>query len=250
MVRPAVRHLQAARSGNPWRAEAERRALATNAQHQRGDMSFRVDRFFSDLSKRLVERKDELAALAVMASLEHWLQFEAAAMVATDRERYGVDGGTADLPDWLVAAERAKLDLWISEGSVATVVEFKVIHNNKNFWSKIREVRSDLGRKKKPKGYAGAVPERWCVALLTYAKYAEGQEGDYEELSYRRHQPTAKTFYEWFEGDLSSGDAWYGRTAKAIQVHRKTLVSLDGAPYIKKGQGSEVSLALVKKVGG
>lgn len=94
-----------------------------------------------------------LMSIAVTAAPEHWLSLEAAALLDVNRARFGLAeplGERHNVPRWLIAAERRKVDLWIEDQTGEQPphsVEFKVVHNNKNAYQKIWEIRRDqIGR--------------------------------------------------------------------------------------------------------
>jgi len=114
-------------------------------------MSF-VPSFFDFLITHLQqdERRRMLSSIAVTAAPEHWLSLEASALLDIHRDRFGLGQPLSDrhnVPRWLIAAERKKVDLWIEDqrGELPPhAVEFKVVHNNKNAYQKVWEIRCDL----------------------------------------------------------------------------------------------------------
>lgn len=209
-------------------------------------MAFKIHAFFDDLVELLKSRRDDVARIAVMAAFEHWVQFEAAALLVRYRSRYGISGGEPKEPTWFVSAERSKLDLWITNNTVGHIVEFKAVQNNKNLRAKAREIRNDLGKKTKPEDYRGKDPKRWAIAILVYARYARGHEGHYVYFGGGRNPTTRDKTWGRLDEWLADKDPWF---EKAVPVRRaarlQVVTSLDGAPYIERGQGSDVSLALV-----
>ena len=212
-------------------------------------MAFNINSYFEGLVSHLIRRKRELRALAVMSATEHWVQFEGAALLATKRDQFGLGGSKNGVPKWLVAAERGKLDLWITNYKTAYVIEFKAVHNNKNFYEKVRQTRSDLSRSKIPDDYplppAAAPPRRWAIVVLTYTHYQSGQEGHFSPLRAERQLVQGSEFQELLRGELRSLDQRYEKMPSAKILDVRPIVELDDAPYIERGHGSCVALALV-----
>lgn len=103
---------------------------------------------------RQEDQRNAVSLLAAGAGFEEWLAFEARLVLESHRERLGLadtysqDGHTFDR-HW-IGNEYSKVDLFISNTDHDTdrnplaVIEFKLIHNNKNWASKVEEVRTDL----------------------------------------------------------------------------------------------------------
>lgn len=57
------------------------------------------------------ERKRMLSSLVVTAAPEHWISLESAALLDTNRTRFGLDellDHRPNVPRWLIAAERKR----------------------------------------------------------------------------------------------------------------------------------------------
>ena len=88
-------------------------------------MSF-VPSFFDFLITHLQqeERLRMLMSIAVTAAPEHWLSLEAAALLDVNRVRFGLGeplGERHNVPRWLIAAERKKVDLWIEDQTLSLI---------------------------------------------------------------------------------------------------------------------------------
>jgi hypothetical protein len=209
-------------------------------------MAFKIHAFFDGLVEHLKSRRDDVAQMAVMAAIEHWVQFEAAALLVRNRSQYGISGGEPEDPSWFVSAEHSKLDLWITNSVIGHAVEFKAVHNNKNLKTKAWEIRNDLSKKTKPVGYKGKEPKRWAIAILVYAGYARDHEGNYVCFGGGRNPTTRDKTWSQLDEWLADQDPWFEKAIPVRRAGRRQVVtSLDGAPYIERGQGSDVSLALI-----
>jgi hypothetical protein len=71
-----------------------------------------IRRFFDDLCDHLRDRASTVRSLAIMAAMERWVQFEAAALLDIRRACYGLTGGTSEIPDWWITMESHKVDIW------------------------------------------------------------------------------------------------------------------------------------------
>jgi hypothetical protein len=204
-------------------------------------MTFKVRPFFLDLVYHLQKKRwRTVRSLATMVAVERWVQMEAAAMVDARRARYGIEGGTRNLPLWDIACERHRFDLWIAPAEGDPVaIEFKAIHNNKNLPKKAWELRHDLtvGRR---------LPSRRVslhgIAVITYADY--GPSSPYRPL----RSPGTKTalppkdFWKRLNEELCSPDVG----APKLRIKEvKSIVSLEGAPNVVRRSNSEVWLAHV-----
>lgn len=215
-------------------------------------MSF-VPSFFDYLITHLQqeERRRMLSSIAVTAAPEHWLSLEAAALLDTNRERFGLGEalkGWHNVPRWLIAAERKKVDLWVEDqkGHLPPYsIEFKVVHNNKNAYHKIREIRRDLG-KVIPNIECNERVIRWGVVLLIFHRFYQDQSGGYAvNKSFDDCQGMLKTFQFALEDD----DEWYEGAPQLEQAVEPVLIcDTSNANYIDASEGqSAIFMTLVKK---
>jgi hypothetical protein len=118
----------------------------------------------SSLGRILEDRLDQggksaelVSSLASGAAFEAWLSFEARLLLEQHREEFGLadiiqDSDGTPVPRYYFANEWRKVDLCVSEyrpeapelDSCLTTIEFKLIHNNKNWPTKLTEVHEDL----------------------------------------------------------------------------------------------------------
>jgi len=217
-------------------------------------MSF-VPEYFKFLVEHLQKNRCEvIKSLAVVTAPEHWLSLEASALLDINRGEFKLDkqlDGDGYIPRWLIAAERKKVDLWVEDCEDTSVtnaiaIEFKVVHNNKNIYQKVKEIRRDL--QKKITGIEGKSNiERWGIVLLVYSRFIPGQEGNYSYLSKKGVPLEYKEFYKVYSEALIDNSE---RSKGAKPVHNEcepqVICSLDGAPYIEDDKGSQILMALVK----
>ncbi|MFK3789465.1 hypothetical protein ACI2KO_04290 [Pseudomonas piscis] len=194
------------------------------------------------------ERQRILKSIVVSAAPELWLSLESAALLDINRDTFGLGGlldERSNVPRWLIAAERRKVDIWIEDSygkHPSTAIEFKVVHNNKNAYDKIWEIRRDLV-KQIPRTSPHEPIERWGIVMLTYSKFYRDQQGGY---SYGKFADLA-AFLEAFRHGLDDRDEWYQGAPELELAIAPTLVTdLEGAHYIEPGKGAGVYLALVR----
>ncbi len=148
---------------------------------------FQVTGFFDMLANHLRSRSAEVRSLAVMGAMEHWMQFEAAALVDLNRTPLGIDGRKPDgQPRFWVACEPSKVDLWIEGEKRATAVEFKMVHNNKNLRAHVVGLRRDLdpgGAKKTPATSANV--SRFGIIASVWVHFVPGYGNRYPVLKER-----------------------------------------------------------------
>lgn len=224
-------------------------------------MSF-VPRFTELLLTHLQqeERQRILKSIVVSVAPELWLSLESAALLDINREHFGL-GGQLDerddyrpshisvprcnVPRWLIAAERRKVDIWVEDSygeEASTAIEFKVVHNNKNAHSKIREIRNDLV-KQIPRTSPDERIERWGIVLLSYSRFYSDQQGNY---SYGKFD-SCQAFLDAFENGLNDNNEWYADAPELeLEMKPTQITNLDSANYIEPGKGSGVYLALVR----
>lgn len=96
--------------------------------------------FCTLVDQELQRRKRDLPLLVEGAAFELWLAFEARLVLEHNRHALGVD------PEHWTANEFKKVDLGVWEGweNLVTAIEFKMIHNNKNWSNKVDQIWSDL----------------------------------------------------------------------------------------------------------
>ena len=206
------------------------------------------------------ERQRILKSIMVSAAPELWLSLESAALLDINREHFGLGGqldqrddyrpsnisvARSNVPRWLIAAERRKVDIWVEDSygeEAATAIEFKVVHNNKNAYYKIWEIRKDLV-KQIPRTSPDERIERWGIVLLSYSRFYSDQQGNY---SYGKFD-SCPAFLDAFENALNDNDEWYAGAPELELVMKPTRIAdLDDAHYIEPGKGSGVYLALVR----
>lgn len=224
-------------------------------------MSF-VPRFTELLLTHLQqeERQRILKSIVVSVAPELWLSLESAALLDINREYFGL-GGQLDerddyrpshisvprcnVPRWLIAAERRKVDIWVEDSygeEASTAIEFKVVHNNKNAYYKIWEIRKDLA-KQIPRTSPDERIERWGIVLLSYSRFYSDQQGNY---SYGKFD-SCQAFLDAFENGLNDNNEWYADAPELeLEMKPTQITNLDSANYIEPGKGSGVYLALVR----
>lgn len=195
------------------------------------------------------ERRRMLCAMAVTAAPEHWLSLESAALLDVDRERFGLAerlDERPNVPRWLIAAERKKVDLWVEDLQEAlppVSIEFKVVHNNKNAYQKIWEIRQDIA-KTIPNTELNDRIERWAIAMLVYSKFYDDQSGNY---SYGDFSDSA-AFLEAFATGVADSDPWYEDAPKLeSEIGPVQICSLDAANFVDPGHGAGIYLALMRR---
>jgi hypothetical protein len=210
-----------------------------------GAMALDVEGFFSGLAMHLRKRSKDIAEIATMAAIEHWVQFEAATLLTRrgSREKYGIGGGTLKTPTWWVVCEHKKIDLYITGPQSPHAIEFKAIHNNKNFYSKVREARHDLNKKLDPEV---GQPHRTVFAIVTHVLYEAGAKYVPLRESPRGKKVEAGRFKELLTTELASNRQFYKGCSPTRIVRWEQITSLDEAPYAIPQMGSFVELALIK----
>ncbi|TDF82364.1 hypothetical protein [Pseudomonas sp. H9] len=215
-------------------------------------MSF-VPSFFDFLTRHLQheERRRMLASMAVTAAPEHWLSLEAAALLDIHRERFDLGeplNERLNVPRWLVAAERKKVDIWVEDQrgqQPPHALEFKVVHNNKNAYQKIYEIRRDL-QKVIPNTDWNEHANRWGIVLLAFHHFYDDQSGNY---SVNREFKDCEAMLEAFQHQLQDDDEWYAGVPKLELVAEPTLIcDMTTANYIDAAKGpSALYMALVQR---
>jgi hypothetical protein len=207
------------------------------------------------------ERQRMLKSIMVTVAPELWLSLESAALLDIHRDRFGLGGqlderadyrpanhlaARANVPRWLIAAERRKVDIWIEDSYAeqpSTALEFKVVHNNKNAFYKIREIRKDLV-KPIPRTSPQEPIERWGIVLLSYSRFYSDQQGGY---SYGQFD-SCQDFLDAFLRGLDDNDDWYeGAPPLECVMVPTRIADLEGAHYIEPGKDAGVYLALVRR---
>jgi len=202
-----------------------------------------MNAFFDDLVSHFRSRAEQVRSLAVMVANEHWFQMESAALLDQKREKYGIGGGPARTPDWWIACEYKSVDLWIQkqDDSRGVAIEFKAVHNNKNFWDKIKGIRKDLSKEKKIPPIKGAV-SRYEIIVGTFAWYVPGHDDRYPLLTALK----AQDFKKEMAKTLKDPDEWYDGLPLVKLMRWESICDLEDARYIDKGHGCGVWLGLAE----
>lgn len=206
--------------------------------------------FFADLVDHFQARRDAVRSLAVMLALERWVQMEAAALLDLGRDRYGIGGGTPTDPDWWVTCEYERVDLWAEGPKDALAIELKAIHNNKNFYVKVAELRNDLTPElKSVPTHIGNV-SRLGIVVLVYAVYEHKGARDFVPLRSSRGGPLIRReeFLNELKVSIEDDDPWYGESSRLRLLDLKEITALEGARYVLPGQGSAFWLGLVEAI--
>lgn len=178
---------------------------------------------FLDYLRR--DRASTLAYASVIASPEHWVQFEALDWLHRNRTAVGLAAVDSRRPACDVLAETRKNDIWLQDGRgtpnrAGIGIEFKVIYNNKNFLPKIKELRENLGLGKRlADGFDPGTVQRLGVAILIYVRYLKGCEGEFTILrSTPRGNPcSTDEFRDRFLAECRSGTAGTARPQHSCQ---------------------------------
>jgi hypothetical protein len=217
-----------------------------------GFLRFNPDIFFSDLCNHLAGRGDTLRSLAVMVAIERWVQMEAAALLDKNRSRYGIHGGDSAYPTWWVTCEYQGVDIWLANAAAGAgvAIELKAVHNNKNFYPKLAELRTDLTPEQKDVPTDVPHVQRFGLFVATYARYAKTTDSGRQVTTLRTSRRAAFVPKDDFLREIVRGLAddhpWYGEAARLEPLcDMARLVDLDGAPYIEPGHGSGVWLGIV-----
>lgn len=211
----------------------------------------KVEHFYNLSLAHLRSRQREVAFLNVSVGSELWLSCETAALLDRNREACGIGGTNGNVPTWTIAPEYKKIDLWVAPHATdnteekATALEYKLVFNNKNFWSQVRQIRLDLN-KELPETAAGE-PERFGILLAVFKRYRDDINARYSYLRWKGQDYTAPEFFNELHDALAANEKWYGE-APALEVLRdEEVCTLDEAPYIEAGHGSAVRLLLVRR---
>lgn len=172
------------------------------------------------------ERRRMLSSLAVTVAPELWVSLESAALLDINRERFGLGerlGEWSNVPRWLIAAERYKVDLWIQdlrEEEPSVSIEFKVVHNNKNAFTKVLEIRRDLA-KTIPRIACNDSVERWGIVMLVFSRFYDGQSGSFV---YHPEFHSREDMLSAFSAALDDEDPWYGGAPRLELAMEPVLV--------------------------
>lgn len=210
-------------------------------------MALDIEGFFGGLATHLRKRSQDITQIATMAAIEHWVQFEAAAFLARrdSREKYGIGGGKQNEPDWWLTCEYKKIDLYVEGLDSSHAIEFKAVHNNKNFYTKVLEARRDLEKHLAPE--VGR-PHSAVIAIVSHALYANNSRYKPLRETPRGNELKAEPFKELFKTELASTDPRYNGYMPTRITCWEMITSLEKAPYIVPGNGSFVALALIKQL--
>ncbi len=117
------------------------------------DLSLKLCDLLDERLRSEERRRRVVSLLAGGAAFESWLAFETRLLAETHRAELGlaetIDERGATLPRYSIVNEHRKVDLCILDGGDPAAdplltLEFKLIHNNKNWEAKCDEVREDL----------------------------------------------------------------------------------------------------------
>ena len=183
-------------------------------------------------------RLPTVTCACINASPEAWFQIEALAWLDANRELVGIENREW----WDICCEKAKTDIWLQyaadhEYRLGVVIELKVIFNNKNFHSKIREVRRDVSKEKSlPTGFSDRNTQRLGLIVAIYVKYTNA--GGYKYLREKRQIVTSERFHEMIDEELASDSDWYrGYTAAKRLDSLQSIACLDEEPGIDPESG-------------
>ncbi len=91
----------------------------------------------AELARR--EKRGVLSLMAAGGSFEQWLSFESRIQLERHRSSLGVNDS------WWTANEYRKIDLGVWDGDdLVVAVEFKLVHNNKNWQAQVDSAWADL----------------------------------------------------------------------------------------------------------
>ncbi|WP_122611331.1 hypothetical protein [Pseudomonas viridiflava] len=224
-------------------------------------MSF-VPAFTELLLKHLQkeERQRILKSIVVTVAPELWLSLESAALLDIHRDQFGLGGQLDDreefkpdwlladrvnVPRWLIAAERRKVDIWVEDsyGEVSSkAIEFKIIHNNKNAYEKIKGIREDMF-KSIPWARQGECIERWGIVLLIYSRFYEDQRGGYTYGKFANREDFLSTVSKRL-GDSNLENL--SDFQLELVMSPRLVTDLCDANYIIPNKGAAVYIALIK----
>ena len=207
-----------------------------------------VLRFFDNYVEYLRERSETVKYLAVSAASEAWFAAEAAALMNRRRNEIGVAGlsdtsSACNAPRRLIILERGKVDLSIidiEQKEKDYAFEFKLLHNNKNYRSKIAELKRDVARG------VGLQRDSWGVAICFHLIFDEKHRGNYQPIGGFKSPVTAEAMTEtWAEAmAVPSQDE---HPALEWAVTPQLICTLDDANYIAPDNGASVSVGLVRQ---
>ena len=197
------------------------------------------------------ERQRMLTSIAVTAAPEHWLSLESAGLLDVNRSSFGLEEALDhrhNVPRWLIAAERHKVDLWVDDQlkkQPSYAIEFKVVHNNKNAFQKIWEIRCDLC-KTLPQSNSDIQASRWGIVMMIFHRFYDDQRGGYV---YERTFEDFAGMLDAFKKALVDEDEWYQDAPKLELVLEPVLLcDASQANYIDETKGqSAIYMALVRK---
>ncbi len=190
------------------------------------------------LDAALVEREKTDHAVSVLAggaAFELWLAFEARILVESPqgRKRLGLEGEAKDpsFPErFWTGNEVEKFDLYVGDcddpEDCALAVEFKLVHNNKNWQSKVDEVWADLFREPGSAKHRHRSKVRGIVALVgkTYATHTEEYPGQRSDLA-----AWEKEVWAWAEASYEGARMERRWSGTRIKLDRNASRWLDGS---------------------
>jgi len=197
------------------------------------------------------ERRRMLSSLAVTVAPELWVSLESAALLDIHRAQFGLAeryDERSNVPRWLIAAERYKVDLWVQDlkdQHPSVAIEYKMVHNNKNAYDQICRIRFDLA-KTIPRIACNESVERWGVVMLVFSRFYADQSGGF---SYHTDFRTREDLVEVFTHALGDEDPWYnGAPLLELVMNPVLLCETATANFIDPDQEpSGIYLALVRR---
>ena len=175
---------------------------------------------------------------------------EAAILLDTCRERYGIEGGNPNTPDWWITCEYQNVDIWLDGPQDAIAIELKAIHNNKNFYGQLLALRKDLTPAFKYVPERTGSIKRLGIFVASYTQYMQGESRNFEYLRSEKRGPIMpqSEFLTELQNGLSDDDVGYGKSTQLRLIDLQELASLERARYVENGHGSAVWLGLVEPI--
>lgn len=211
-------------------------------------MRFEPDRFFTGFCDYLRrERASTVKYICVMNATEHWFQFEALSWLHCNRAAVGLGGGDPRKPAFDIEAEKfgRRYDIWLQDCKGTTdrmgaAIQLKLVHNNKNFWTQVPQLLTEVLDTAPVPGIADQNVHRYGIAALIYLRGTS----DYQIL--RREawgQPCSPSeFLALFDKECRSKGISYVQPP----IFDEPLVSLDDQPYVEP-PGCAVWLTMLKR---
>ena len=211
------------------------------------DVDLHIDlcRYFDEYLQRQ-EQEEERKTLSLLvggAAFEAWLAFETRLITERRRSELGLeaelDDGGNPVPRYMICNERKKVDFSIidlKDSELELALEFKLIHNNKNWKSKAGEVWADVfpgdGNKAAMRPRSG----RYAVVGIVGLVYRE--PGD----SYPGQVSDLKEWEEKLDDYLLPDDGYEGNKLTRLWSGKRFPVE---DPWLRKDAGSFFQLQLL-----